>query len=131
MVTIRPLTGFGGGAFELAFQAFREPPLSTDVVWDKAHSTYLTLAAELGLPMAVLSIGLIGSIAARSIALLRHPSAGRRIPLAVTGVAIVAASLSLVDFSLEIQANAYMFVAVLGLGFGYSFGGQDEPHKAM
>ncbi|MEQ1900568.1 MAG: O-antigen ligase family protein [Devosia sp.] len=120
MTLQRPFTGFGGGAFELAFQMFRGPPLGNDVVWDKAHSTYLTLAAELGLPVALLALALVGGLSARVTTLLRNPNGGRRIALAVTGVLVVAATHSLVDFSLEIQANAYLFVMLLGIGFGYA-----------
>lgn len=120
MTLQHPFTGFGGGAFELAFQMFRGPPLGNDVVWDKAHSTYLTLAAELGIPVALLALALIGGLSARVTTLLRNPNGGRRIALAVTGVVVVAATHSLVDFSLEIQANAYLFVMLLGIGFGYA-----------
>jgi O-antigen ligase len=119
MIVSRPLTGYGGGSFEQAFQLFHAPPLSTDVVWDKAHSSYLTLAAELGLPMAAAIVMFVGAIGWNTAVLLRDRSAGQRVPLAVAGVVIVAALHSLVDFSLEIQANAYLFATILGLGFGY------------
>lgn len=119
MISSRPLTGYGGGSFEQAFQLFHAPPLSTDVVWDKAHSSYLTLAAELGLPVAAIIVIFIAAAGFGAAFLLRDPAAGRRVPLAVAGVVVVAALHSLVDFSLEIQANAYLLAAVLGLGFGY------------
>jgi O-antigen ligase len=131
MISARPVTGFGGGSFELAFQLFhRSPPLSADVVWDKAHSSYLTLFAELGIGFGLLGIATIGLAAVPSIGLLASPEVGRRVPLSVLGVSIVGAVHSLVDFSLEIQANAYLFVAVLAAGFGYAQGVRQHFIKA-
>jgi O-antigen ligase len=122
MIMSRPWTGFGGGSFEQAFQLFHAAPLSTDVVWDKAHSSYLTLAAELGLPVAIGVLLLLARVGLHGVSTLRFPEAGRRVPLAVAGVILVAALHSLVDFSLEIQANAYLFAALLGIGYGYREG---------
>src|SRR5690606_35473317 len=45
----RPWLGYGGGTFEAAYPYFHYFPVSGDLVWDKAHSTYLSLWAELGL----------------------------------------------------------------------------------
>ncbi len=49
MIEARPLTGFGGSAFEYAFPLFHQPPVSTELVWDKTHNTYLALWVEYGL----------------------------------------------------------------------------------
>ena len=43
MIASDPLRGFGGGSFEWVFPLFHQPPLSADVVWDRAHNTYLGL----------------------------------------------------------------------------------------
>lgn len=124
MISHRPLAGYGGGSFEMVFQLFHLPPLSPDVIWNKAHSSYLTLAAELGLPAAIFIVASLVALGWRTMRSLNDPSISRRVPLAALGVMTVAALHSLVDFSLEIQANAYFFAAVLGLTFGYL---EDRP----
>jgi O-antigen ligase len=49
MIKARPLTGFGFDSFPPAFEMFHKTPVTAGFVWDKAHSTYLTLWAEAGL----------------------------------------------------------------------------------
>jgi len=116
MILTRPWTGFGGGSFELAFPLFEGPPLSPDFLVDKAHSTYLTLWSELGfvagsLPMAIVVI-LFGGVVLRYFRL----ELGSGVKLAAIGAVIAGATHSTIDFSLEMQANTYLFVALLGIG---------------
>lgn len=114
MIATRPLLGFGGGAFELAFPLFYGPPMSPDMLIDRAHSTYLTLLTELGLG-ALLPIGSIVLLFGRVFIHYVRQQSGAAVLLAGIGVTMVGATHSVVDFSLEIQANAYLLVAVLGL----------------
>jgi len=64
MILARPLTGYGLDAFPAAFELFHRPPVSAGVIWDNAHSSYLTLWVEMGLivgsipPLVALLIGL-------------------------------------------------------------------------
>lgn len=116
MIWARPFTGFGGGSFEVAFRLFHELPVNPDVVWDKAHSTYLGLWAELGLffgsiPIVIMAIFLVSAVRL-AISRKRNWMA----PTAAAGAILVAAIHSLVDFSLEIQANTYMLLAIVALG---------------
>lgn len=116
MIRARPLLGYGGGAFEQAFQLFHHPPVSPDLVWDRAHNTYLALWAELGLVAGSVPILLVGTAAIRLA--WNSSSAGSDWTgrVAATGVVLVAATHSLADFSLEIQANTILFVILLGIG---------------
>lgn len=116
LIKERPLTGFGMDSFPIAFELFHKPDLSVDLVWDKAHSTYLTVWAELGiiagsLPM-IAALILVGT----SYRNYQRQSDGYAIPAAAVGVAVLCGIHSLVDFSLEIAANAYLFTAILALG---------------
>jgi O-antigen ligase len=113
MIAARPLTGFGADSFPLAYEIFHRPPVPADLVWDRAHSTYLTLWAESGLVFGSLP-PLAGALA---LALL-WPR--RQAPLAAAAIAALCLSglHSLVDFSLEIPANLYLLLAVTGLGLG-------------
>jgi O-antigen ligase len=118
MIESRPLSGFGLGTFELAYQLFHEPPVSVDVVWDKAHSTYLGLWSELGLLIGtapLLAIGLILFRLIRAYALRHEVSPAN---LAAIGTVVVGATHAMVDFSLEIQAVTLQFAMVLAIGFG-------------
>lgn len=118
MINARPLLGYGGDSFELAYPIFHRPPVPTDLVWDKAHSTYLALWVEYGmiagsLPLVVLC--LIGMATCRS---LWRKEQRFSAEVASIGVGVVATVHSTVDFSLEIQANTLLFLLLLGIGFG-------------
>lgn len=110
MILSRPFTGFGGGSFEWVYPLFHRPPVSPDLVWDKAHSTYLTLWVELGLiagsiPIAIFvifSFDLLKNLSYQSIA-------------ALSALAVVATH-SVFDFSMEIYASTIVFISVFSAG---------------
>jgi len=112
----RPWTGYGGGSFPTVFAAFQHAPLgSGDTVWDKAHSTYLSLWFEMGLVAGSLPLLVILGLMLRAAFSLRDASS-RTVSIAAIGVTIVFALHSVVDFSAEIMANAFLFTALLALG---------------
>lgn len=115
MVSSRPWTGFGGGSFELAYPLFHEPPVPTDMIWDKAHSTYLSLWAEYGIVAGSLPLIALGAVALHLFAAAVSSKDRWVEPTVATGVLIVAAVHSTVDFSLEIQANALLLLLLIGL----------------
>jgi O-antigen ligase len=118
LIQQRPWTGFGGGSFNLAFPLVHRPPVSPDLVWDRAHNSYLTLWAEMGLIAGSIPIVILAIFAvqfARSAFASRTSLLASSIGLAAI---VVAAIHSLVDFSLEIHANALLFTAILGLAMG-------------
>lgn len=115
LIRLAPLYGSGLDTFEMAFHAVHRPPVSPDLTWDKAHSTYLTLWAEMGL--------IAGSIPPL-ICLIAGARLGRMtwtlkrdfvLPVAGLGCLLTAAIHSTVDFSLEIQANVFLFVFILAI----------------
>jgi len=116
MIRDRPLFGFGAGTFEQAFPLYHQLPLSTEVIWDKAHSTYLTLWAELGVIGGSLPLLAIAIIAIQLVASLMRSDEYWSPSAAGLGAIAVVAVHSLVDFSMEIQAVALLFVALLALG---------------
>lgn len=117
MILSSPLVGYGGGTFEGTFPLFHQLPVSPDVLWNKAHSTYLALWAEFGFLFGSLPLFIV--LAAASRLLAARPSGPR---LAAIGVIVVAAVHSTVDFSLEIEAVAFTFVAIVFLAIGESIG---------
>ncbi|KQN74988.1 O-antigen ligase family protein [Devosia sp. Leaf64] len=119
-ILTRPWIGYGGGAFSLFFPAFFGPPLSLVGFYDKAHNTYLALFSELGIPagslLIIASFILFGRIFwSQMTGLTLNPAR-----LAAIGVMLTCAIHSLVDFSLEIQANTFLFVAIAALGLAAS-----------
>jgi len=116
MIRARWATGFGGGSFEVAYTLFHREPVSPDLVWHKAHSTYLALWSELGVfagTLPILILALIGFGAARLVGLRRSDW---WLPLIAVSALVVIAMHSLVDFSMEISGNVYLVLLVLALG---------------
>jgi len=119
MIKERPFTGWGLDSFASAFPLFHAPPLSSAVIWDLAHNSYLGLWAELGLiagsiPMALLAgaaIGLVRRIVRRNSHFV--------LPVAALGALVVGGVHSLVDFSLEIEANTFLLIVLVALGLAH------------
>lgn len=118
MIASRPFLGFGGGSFEAAFPLFHALPVSPDLVWNKTHSTYLALWVEYGVIFGSIPLLVVLGIGFRCIGLFIRRKSDWVLPLASLGIIITAALHSLVDFSLEMEANALFFSALLGLGLG-------------
>ena len=117
MVKARPLLGFGGGSFYIAFPAFKgEHPLG---FYDHAHNDYVEVAATTGL----LGLGLLLSLCAaafwRAVRALDdgHPPLARGMAAGVVMAIISLAIHSMVDFNLQIPANALTFTTVLALAW--------------
>ncbi|SDG17112.1 O-antigen ligase family protein [Pelagibacterium luteolum] len=116
IIMLRPLTGIGGGAFEVVFPLFHEGALGSDRLWDKTHSSYLALWSELGL---IAGSAVPASISAAAILMaskLRYSRAFMPQITAAVGIITTAALHATVDFSLEIQAVAYWFTAFIAIG---------------
>ncbi|RYE10987.1 MAG: O-antigen ligase domain-containing protein [Hyphomicrobiales bacterium] len=121
MIAARPWLGYGAGAFELAFPLFHQLPVSVDLVWDRAHSTYLTLWSELGVVFGSVPLLVIGLVLWRLVANFLVRSSLSAANTAAIGAIAVGAVHSLADFSLEIHAVAILFVALIGTGFAASY----------
>lgn len=121
MIEARPLLGFGGNSFEYAYPLFHQAPVSFDLVWDKAHSTYLALWAEYGLvfgSVPLLIVGIILFQLGRTYVTVRGQDMLIRSGLCVI---LVGAVHSLVDFSLEIEAVTFAFVAIVATAWARQF----------
>ncbi|MFP1645472.1 O-antigen ligase family protein [Pontitalea aquivivens] len=116
MIRARPWTGYGLDAFAPAFELHHRPVLEPGLIWDHAHSVYLTLWAEMGLIAGSLP-PLAGLLAARRLVRLRLARPGDSLlPVAGLGALCVAAVHSLADFSLEVQGNVLLLLSILALG---------------
>jgi len=116
-----PWTGFGYGSFDRMFAVYRNTDAFVWLHWDKAHNTYAELLFELGFPA---TIGLVVLVLALLVALVIN-LLGREsrpmISLVALAASVLVFSHAMVDFSLQIQAVALTYWALLGAGFGQSW----------
>lgn len=111
----RPFTGWGYDGFQQAFDLVRQPPLLMEQEIDLAHNSYLTLWVELGFLIGSMP-GILLAVAGWSMwRNLRQPT-NFVLPAAGLGALTLGAVHSLGDFSLEIPANVFVFLAICGLG---------------
>jgi O-antigen ligase len=127
MIADRPLTGTGGGTFDLAFPLVHQLPVNPDVVWDKAHNTYLALWSELGLIFGSIPIVMFVLVAIRLVLALAQGRGSRAAQTVALAVIIVGALHSLVDISLEIQANTFVFLALTAIGLASGMTPRRDP----
>lgn len=116
LIGMRPWTGFGGGSFELAYPLVHELPVDLSSVWDKAHNSYLALWSELGLFFGTLPVLALGIIAFRLVRGILRSQGSFTAQVVALGVLTVGAVHSLADFSLEIEANTFLFVTLIASG---------------
>jgi O-antigen ligase len=124
-----PWKGFGYGTFEYVFPMYRDNSLSPYSFWDKAHNTYLEFIQGLGIPTAALFLLMLLLLALRCghAALTRKSSATA--PLVATAATVIVALHSFVDFSMQIQAVALTWTALLGAGVAQSWSSRIDTSK--
>jgi O-antigen ligase len=130
MIGARYLLGYGGGGFELSFPMFRSATFLGDQTWDKTHSSYLALWADYGVifgSLPMLMIVWCGFKCLQKIFLSPNSNVACMVCL---GSIITAAVHSSVDFSLEIEAVTFVFVAILGAGAAGAFARNDAPKSS-
>jgi O-antigen ligase len=118
----RPLLGTGYGTYADAFKAYNHPDTGTHFL-DKAHNTYLQLIMELGWPAAA---ALFSGVALLVSGCLQGRSLHGRsavYPAVLASCSVLVAVHSLVDFSLEMPANAATYALLLGVGCAQSVRG--------
>jgi O-antigen ligase len=121
MIWQEPWFGTGLGTFAWSYPAYRNANISLWGIWNKAHSTPLEMAAELGVPLAALI--LIACLVA--LLVLFHGARTRRrgviVPISALSVALMAFLHSMVDFSLQIPGLSIIVFALIGAGLSQSF----------
>ena len=130
MIAARPWTGFGWDAFAPAFELYRALPVTSAAQVNLGHNTYLTLWVELGLVVGSLPLVALAMIARRCLQNYRHRTSLIAPPAAAIGAMLTAGLHSVGDFSLEIQANVFLFLAILALGIARHRGETDVVVKA-
>lgn len=124
MIKDAPLTGYGAGTYDQIFLQYRTPAIKQN--YTKAHSTYLEMAATLGVPAALVffaGFALVGLFLLRGIHIRRQH---KIYPVLAFAVLVQAATHSLVDFSFQTPANAAILAMVLGVGMAQSFSAEQR-----
>lgn len=116
LILLRPLTGYGFETFRPAYELIHGGTGAGEQIWDRAHATYLSLWLELGLIIGTVPIALF--FWAAMVLARRVHARGRDAPLAIAALfAMLAAGLhSLGDFGLEMPANVFLLLTLVGIG---------------
>ena len=117
LIAAHPVFGTGLGGYESAFRRYQisEPLLSVDF----AHNDYLQFASETGLLGAGLLFLPIFYLFGRMVLcfLSDRRRYRRSVVLGCVGSTLALLLHSLVDFNLQLPANALIFAVVLGIGY--------------
>jgi len=115
-----PVLGYGYGTFADVFPMYRDRSISVVDRVLQAHNSYLEIFQGLGLIFGAMLIAsvllLVGKCLKGSIKLRESVT----VPRVAASVALLVGVHALVDFSLQIQAVAITFMAVLGAGVAQS-----------
>jgi O-antigen ligase len=123
MIADHPWFGTGLGTFVWSFPAYRSVHASMWGVWDKAHSTPLEIASDLGVPLAcliVLAWLIILTVLVRGVLTRRRDLI---VPVGSLAVALIGLVHSLIDFSFQIPGFSIIVFALVGAGLAQSFPG--------
>jgi O-antigen ligase len=115
-----PLLGYGYGTFADIFPMYRDRSIAVDGVWTQAHNTYLEIFQGLGLVFGAMLIASLVRLAGRCLKGSIQNRGSVTAPRIAASVAVLVGMHALVDFSLQIQAVAITFMAVLGAGVAQS-----------
>ncbi|WP_164935493.1 O-antigen ligase family protein [Bradyrhizobium guangzhouense] len=121
MIDDFPWFGTGLGTFEWVYPSYRTDDISMSGIWNRAHDSWLELAAGGGVLIAggvIISLIMLGGIL---IAGIRTRRKDRALPVAGFAVLVLAVAHSTVDFSLQIPAYAIVTFSILGVSVGQSF----------
>jgi hypothetical protein len=115
-----PVLGYGYGTFADVFPMFRDQSVGTSGMWQMAHDTYLEVFQGLGLLFGSMLVASVVLLALRCVKGAITRQQNEMVPCVAVGVAFLLGVHALVDFSLQMQAIAITFMAVLGAGVAQS-----------
>lgn len=119
LVAIRENIMFGTGfaTFSDIFPLYRDSSCdSADVIWLRAHNSFLEFYLGLGLPGLILGATICISIVKTIFTGIRVRQSLKGIPIVLAGATIFVAAHSLVDFPLQIPGITIYYSAVIGVG---------------
>jgi O-antigen ligase len=125
MITMRsilaaPLVGYGYGTFADVFPMFRDQSVSPWGQWETAHDTYLEMFQGLGLIFGSMLLATVVLLVWRCVKGVRTRLMNETLPCVAASTAFLLGAHALVDFTLQMQAIAITFMALLGAGVAQS-----------
>ncbi|MGH6846069.1 MAG: O-antigen ligase family protein [Methylocella sp.] len=119
-ILVSPFLGFGDGTFVDVFPMYRDRSIDVIGTWDKAHNTYLEIFQGLGLVFGTTFLAALACLVYLCVAgaLKRRRDSGPAV--VASAAALLIAVHALVDFSVQMQAVALTFMALLGAGVAQS-----------
>jgi O-antigen ligase len=120
LIAQHPLLGSGGGSFEDTFNAIRHPPVSSDVIWNRAHNLYLELSVDLGIPVAAGVVLAVLLLAWRCLGAAFRRQESWEMPAASIGATVLVGLHSMVDFSMQIEGVVFFYLTILAAGVAQS-----------
>ena len=125
VITIRsilaaPWLGYGYGTFVDVFPMFRDQSISTFFQLSAAHDSYLEVFQGLGLIFGPMLVATVAVLVWRCIKGAATRQVNEMLPCAAAAVASLLGAHALVDFTLQLQAIAITFMALLGAGVAQS-----------
>ena len=115
-----PLLGYGYGTFADVFPMFRDQSVGTGGKWQMAHNTYLEVFQGLGLVFGAMLLASVVMLVWRCVKGATTRQMNETLPCVAASVAFLLGVHSLIDFSLQMQAIAVTFMALLGAGVAQS-----------
>jgi O-antigen ligase len=119
-----PWLGYGYGTFVDVFPMFRDQSVTTIGQWTVAHDTYLEALQGLGLIFGPMLVATVAVLVWRCVKAAATRQMNETLPGVAAGVAFLLGAHALVDFTLQLQAIAITFMALLGAG-----GAQSESSR--
>jgi O-antigen ligase len=116
-----PVFGVGWNAFGIAYR-WRYQTVYQWGLWNQAHNEYLQALFEVGLVGIVPVLALLALLARGALRAARQGDVG----IGVLGALVANATTNLVDFNLQIPANAAAFTAIAGLAMALAAKGDTE-----
>jgi O-antigen ligase len=99
---------------------YRDKSISVAGIWGQAHDTYLEVFQGLGLVFGTLLIATVVLLVLRCVKGSMRRRENAMVPAVAASVACLVGVHTLVDFSLQMQAVALTFMAILGAGVAQS-----------
>ena len=115
-----PVLGFGYGGFADVFPLYRDQSIPPDLIWLQAHNTYLEVWLGLGLVVGLALMAAVGLLALKCVVGAINRQRDSIAPIVATAATLLVGVHALVDFSLQIEAVALTFMALLGAGVAQS-----------
>jgi O-antigen ligase len=115
-----PWLGYGYGTFVDVFPMFRDQSVTTTGQWTAAHDTYLEALQGLGLIFGPMLVATVAVLVWRCVKGAATRQMNETVPGVAAGVGCLLGAHALVDFTLQLQAIAITFMALLGAGVAQS-----------